>query len=180
MSPNSFSCFSQAFLAFRKKKTERPEDVPKPRTSRFLPPPISEFPQQTPLEPQKIKQCFCRKFLSFGDDYIGMPEKISISQGYYLKVFFSYRPKTQQLPPPGALCPLPIYSCSTFQLCQRGEGPDFSKAVLLSNPAGMVVFVDFNIPGGPDPWGWYISTTYSICQVKKKKQAHVGKPSYFP
>ena len=135
MSPNSFSCFSQAFLAFRKKKTERPEDVPKPRTSRFLPPPISEFPQQTPLEPQKIKQCFCRKFLSFGDDYIGMPEKISISQGYYLGVFFSYRPKTQQLPPPGALCPLPIYSCSTFQFCQRDEGPDFSKAVLLSNPA---------------------------------------------
>lgn len=160
MSPNSFSCFSQAFLAFRKKKTERPEDVPKPRTSRFLPPPISEFPQQTPLEPQKIKQCFCRKFLSFGDDYIGMPEKISISQGYYLGVFFSYRPKTQQLPPPGALCPLPIYSCSTFQFCQRGEGPDFSKAVLLSNPAEGWSLCWFQHPRGSGSVGLVYIYTY--------------------
>ena len=94
--------------------------------------------------------------------------RVSIPKRYDLGFFF-VKSKHQQLPPPGALCPLPIYSCSTFQFGQRGEGPDFSKAVLLSaaRRGGWMLVVVFgwfqNIPKGVRIFvGWLVYYLYLL------------------
>lgn len=161
--------FLPSFFGVPEKKTERPEDVPEPRTSRFLPPPIQEFPNIPPGNP-KIKQFFVGNSFQIWRWKPGIAWKNLHFPRVFLPSISNFRRQ--------ALCARCRSTAAAPSSSASEAKARTSRKRSFCRPGGDGRFLLISTSQGVQIRGVGIYL-YLLNLPFKKKQAHVGKPSYF-